>query len=201
MSEVLMKINGVPVYWDGEMISYTGEMTCCADGAPNCYGPKSPPALDYLGNAGSPETGWWGVITDPDGEPIVQGYKDKEAHPYPGLYISCTAYGHYEYPQDDCRCWVDARKVKFSVIPSSVRMAVEPKFLGCQAQIVDNHTGKELNCVCAEIGPSTHMGEASMAVCKYFDLSPDPKDGGSSDKKRWVYRFWPGKAFKNWKLI
>ena len=32
--EVLMKISGVPVYWDGEVIEYTGEMTSCPDGSP-----------------------------------------------------------------------------------------------------------------------------------------------------------------------
>jgi hypothetical protein len=199
---VLLKISGHPVYWDGTVIEYTGEMTCCADGSPRCYGPKSPPALDYLGNAGSPETGWWGVVVDNDGDPIVQQKGDLEKHPYPGLYVSCTAYGFYDkYKQDDCRCWVDAETVKYSVIPSSVRMAVEPKFLGCRATITDNKQHKTLECVCCEIGPSHHLGEASMAACEFFGLNPDPKKGGSSDKKRFRYRFWPGHPSPGWELI
>jgi|GEM_PF-2363448 len=200
--KVLLKISGVPVYWDGNMIEYTGEMTSCGDGSPRCYGPSgcSPAPLDYLGNAGSPETGWWGVVTDSNGKPIVQKAGNKPKWPYPSLYVSCTAYGFSEYPQDDCRHWVDAEKVQFSVIPSSVRTAVPPKFLGCRATILDKKTDKELECVCAEIGPSTHMGETSMLVCKYFGLNPDPKAGGSSDKKRWLYRFWPGDPATGWKL-
>jgi hypothetical protein len=201
--EILLKINGVPVYWvDETYVEFTGEMTSCGDGSPRCYGPSgcSPAPLDYLGNAGYPGN-WWGVVTDSSGNPIVQKKGNPPKHPYPSLYVSCTAYGFPEYPEEDCRHWVDAEKVHFSVIPSSVRMAVPPKFLGCRATILDKKTDKELECVCAEIGPSTHMGETSMLVCKYFGLNPDPKAGGSSDKKRWLYRFWPGDPAVGWKLI
>ena len=65
---------------------------------------------------------------------------------------------------------------------------------------LDKKTDKELELVCTEIGTSTHMGEASMNACKYFGLNPDPKAGGSSDKKRWLYRFWPGDPAVGWKL-
>jgi hypothetical protein len=201
--DVLMKINGKPVYWDGEVISYHGEMTCCADGSPRCYGPAgcSPEPLDYLGNAGSYETGWWGIVTDNNGTPIFQQPGHPEKHPFPGLYISCTAYKHAEYPKEDCRAWVDAEKVKFSVIPSSVRMAVNPKFLGCRATITDQKTHQSLEVVCCEIGPSHHLGEASMAVCAAFGLNSDPKTGGSCDKKRWLYKFYPGVPAPGWTLI
>ena len=201
--KVLLKISGVPVYWiDEHMIEYTGEMTSCADGSPRAYGPSGckPPPLDYAGNAGYPGN-WWGVSTDKNGNPYVQQKGNKAKHPYPSLWVSCTAYGFHEYPEDDCRCWVDAEHVMFSVIPSSVRMAVPPKFLGCRATILDKKTDQLLECVCAEIGPSTHMGEASIAACKYFGLNPDPKSGGSSDKKRWLYRFYPGDPAVGWKLI
>lgn len=201
--EVLLKISGVPVYWiDDTYIEYTGEMTSCADGSPRAYGPSgcNPEALDHEGNAGYPGC-WWGIVTDDYGNPIVQKKGVPMQWPYPSLYVSCTAYGHSEYPEYDCRHWVDAEQVHFSVIPSSVRMALSPKFLGCRAVIIDKKHDKELECVCAEIGPSTHMGETSMLVCKHFGLNPDPKVGGSSDKKRWLYRFWPGDPADGWKLI
>jgi hypothetical protein len=201
--KVLLKIGGVPVYWDGSVISYTGEMTCCADGSPRCYGPEGchPEPLDYLGNAGYPGN-WWGVTTDKHGQPYIQqAESNDQMHPYPGLYVSCTAYFHSEYPEYDCRRWVDAEKVAFSVIPSNVRSAVGPKFLGCHAEITDSKTKKSLKLVCAEIGPSNHLGEASMLACQFFGLSANPKSGGSSDKKRFVYRFWPGVNADGWQLI
>jgi hypothetical protein len=200
---ILLKIGGVPIYWDGEMISYTGEMTCCADGSPRAYGPEGcdPEPLDYLGNAGYPGN-WWGVTTDKYGQPYVQQESSNDQmHPYPGLYISCTAYCYSAYPEYDCRRWVNPEIVDFSVIPSNVRSAVGPKFMGCRAEITQVKTGKKLDCVCAEIGPSNHLGEASMSACEFFELSSDPKDGGSSDKKGFLYRFWPGVPAEGWKLI
>jgi hypothetical protein len=201
--QVLLKIGGVPVYWDGECIDYLGEMTACADGSPRAYGPEGchPEPLDYQGNAGYPGN-WWGVTTDKYGEPYVQQEASNDSmHPYPGLWVSCTAYYHAAYPEYDCRRWVNAETVAFSVIPSNVRTAVGPKFLGCRAFIQDRKTHKTLDCVCAEIGPSNHLGEASLFVCQHFGLSADPKCGGSSDKKRFHYKFWPGVSAEGWKLI
>ena len=202
-SNILLKIGGVPVYWDGEMIHYTGEMTSCADGSPRAYGPAGchPPPLDYLDNAGYPGN-WWGVTTDKYGNPYIQQTSSNDQmHPYPSLYISCTAYYHHAYPEYDCRRWVDPEKVMFSVIPSNVRGAVGPKFLGCRATITDVKAKETVECVCAEIGPSNHLGEASMLVCMHFGLDPNPKHGGSSDKKRFLYRFWPGVSAEGWQLI
>ena len=196
--EILLKISGVPVYWDGSVIEYTGEATVCADGAPDAYGPNNS-GMDWTENAGYPGN-WWGVVTDKYGNPIVQqeGY---DGHPCPGLYVSCTCYGFPEYPEWDCRHWVDANTVDYSVIPSSVRQAVPPKFMGCRAEVLDNKTGKLLDCVCAEVGPSSHLGELSISACEYFGLDPSPKSGGSSDKKRFVYKFYPGEPAPGWKLI
>ena len=47
--EILLKISGVPVYWDGTVIDYMGEFTVCADGSPRAYGPSgcNPEPLDF----------------------------------------------------------------------------------------------------------------------------------------------------------
>jgi hypothetical protein len=45
------------------------------------------------------------------------------------------------------------------------------------------------------------MGEASMAACSYFGLKPDPKAGGSSNKTRFHYKFYPGDPMEGWVLI
>jgi hypothetical protein len=55
MSEILLKIDRVPVYVDeDEHLSLTGEFTGDGDGSPRCYGPESSDPLDYLGNPGTP---------------------------------------------------------------------------------------------------------------------------------------------------
>jgi len=81
-----------------------------------------------------------------------------------------------------------------------VRMSIPPKFLGCRTIITDMKTDKELECACCDVGPSSHLGEASMAAAEFFGLSPNPKSGGSSDRTRWHYRMFPGVASKDYPL-
>jgi hypothetical protein len=201
---VIQNCGGTNVYWDPatEIMSYTGDFTVLADGAPQAYGPEgcSPEPLDYLENAGYPGN-WWGVAVDSHGEPYVQKSGDKERWPFPGLYISCTAYAHSEYPKDDCRRWVDASTVFAAVIPGNVRLSVEPKFLGCRVRLTDKKYGIKMDdIVCADIGPSKHAGEGSMALAAAFDINNNPKNGGSSDKTRWLWEFFPGKPCKGYRL-
>lgn len=205
MSKVtLMHVGGQPVYWDEKesRIWYTGEFTIDADGCPRAYGPEgcSPQPLDYLGNAGYPGN-WWGVATDKHGEPVVQMEDEPEMHPYPGLYVSTTAYLNSGFEDYDCRRYVDSEKVAFAVIPGSVRTAVPPKFLGCACRVTDKKNQKVIAGVaCCDVGPSNHLGEGSMWLAKQFGLDPSPKSGGSSDRKRFLWEFWPGIESEYYKL-
>jgi len=201
MSEVLLTIGGVPVYIDSEVrehLSWAGEFTVDADGSPRCYGPKGTQPLDYLGNAGY-SGNWWGIVTDtnePDGDPIVQNGNN----PCPGYYVSCTAYlvpGYYFY---DPRRYLDSEKVLFTVIPGNVRKACVGICKGCRAKVTDNKTGKSVECVIGDIGPSDHLGEGSMKLAEAFGLNADPKCGGSCDEKRFLYECWPGMAAEGYEL-
>lgn len=201
MSEVLLVISGEPVYIESsEHLYWMGEFTVDGDGSPRCYGPKgcSPEPLDYLGNAGS-KGNWWGVATDTgesDGDPIVQ----KKSDPYPGLYVSTTAYVNSSYYYSDPRHYVDSEKVPFIVIPGNVRNACQGVCKGCRATMTDLKTGKVIECLVADIGPTNHMGEASIACAKFFKIDPSPKSGGSSDEGRWRYDCWPGVAAEGYVL-
>jgi hypothetical protein len=203
--QMLMKIGGVPVYWDEDesKIWYTGEMTIDADGCPRAYGPAgcTPQPLDYLGNAGYPyddnepygEGNWWGVVTDSSGNIYEQQNGNSKKWPYPGLFLSTTAYLWGQYDKYDARRYVDSEKVAFTVIPGNVRMSIPPKFLGCACRITDKKTKRVMSGVpCCDVGPSNHLGEGSMALAAAFGLNPSPKSGGSSDRSRFLYEFWPG---------
>ncbi len=200
--QTLLKIGGVPVYYDEEIgrCWWTGEMTLDADGCPRAYGPEgcSPAPLDYLANAGYPGN-WWGIVTV-DGEPFEQEKGALEKWPYPGLYVSTTAYLVPGYGSTDCRRYVDSELVPFSVVPGNVRMSIPPKFLGCRARITDKTHHKHLDCVIADVGPSNHLGEASLYAAKFFGVNSNPKNGGSSDRKRWLYECWPGEEAKGFVL-
>jgi hypothetical protein len=200
MSKVLLKVGGVPVYQDADgSVHWLGELTIDADGCPHAYGPEGTKPLDYLGNAGYPGN-WWGVVTNDDGVPFVQGSSDAIKWPWPGYYLSTTAYLVPGYDKYDARRYVDSEFVHFAVVPGNVRTAIEPKFMGCKVVITDKNTGHSLECACCDVGPSSHLGEASMAAAEYFNLSPSPKTGGSNDKTRWHYRMWPGVASKEYAL-
>lgn len=201
MSDVLMEVGGDPVYIaQQEHLWWVGELTVDGDGSPRCYGPKGckPDPLDYLENAGHPGN-WWGIATgngQSDGNPVVQGKGD----PYPGLYVSTTAYINKGFEHSDPRCYVDSETVPFIVIPSNVRKACEGICKGCLAVMIDRQQDMRLRCVVADIGPSDHLGEASIAAAKYFGINPDPKKGGSSDKNRWEYHCFPGLACPGFEL-
>ena len=70
-------------------------------------------------------------------------------------------------------------------------MSIPPKFLGCRARITDKKTKKSIECVIGDVGPSNHLGEASLAAADYFGIDCNPKCGGSSDRSRWLYECWP----------
>jgi hypothetical protein len=201
MSTVLLKIGGVPVYQDDDgSVHWVGEMTIDADGCPHAYGPSGTQPLDYLANAGYPYDendpygpgNWWGVVTDNNGRIYAQKTGDKEKWPWPKYFLSTTAYLVSGFDKYDARRYVDSELVNFAVVPGNVRVSIPPKFLGCKTVITDKSTGKKLECACCDVGPSNHLGEASMAAVKFFGLNSNPKNGGSSDRTRFHYRMWPG---------
>jgi hypothetical protein len=200
MSKVLLKISGVPVYQDDDgSVHWVGEMTIDADGCPRAYGPSGTNPLDYLANAGYPGN-WWGIVTDENGDPYEQREGDARKWPWPGYYISTTAYLVSGYDKYDCRRYVDSELINFAVVPGNVRTAIAPKFMGCKVIITDQNSGKILECACCDVGPSNHLGEASMAAAEHFGLDPSPKTGGSSDRERFHYRFFPGVRSKEYPL-
>ena len=172
------------------LVSYFGELTIDADGSPRCYGPAGTRPLDALANAGRPGN-WWGIATfngEPDGRPIVQGPGD----PYPGYYVSTTAYKVPGFENGDPRRELDSENVIFVVAPRQLVRAVAGIVVGCKASVLDTFTGKRVEGVCGDIGPATHLGEASMATAAGLGLPSDPRHGGSGEHTRFLYEFTPG---------
>lgn len=194
--KTLFTVLGDPVHLhDDGKVSFTGEMTINGDGSPRNYAPVGfGKPLDYLANAGSPGN-WWGIATDSSGKPFIQGKDD----PYPGYYVSTTALKIPGYKHGDTRREVDSEKVPFIVVPRQLVPAVRPVVLGCKARVTDTKTGAYVDGVVADIGPRTHLGEASIAAAKALGVSSDPKKGGSS-QKRFLYELWPGVAAEGFKL-
>jgi len=173
---------------DDGSVSFIGGMTIDADGSPRAYGPRTAAALDDLANAGH-DGNWWGIATDtglPDGRPLVQGPHD----PFPGYYISTTAYMVPGFERTDPRAYLDSEKVPFIVVPGRLVRAVQGVVLGCKARITDLRSAKIAWAVVGDIGPDNHLGEASMAAASALGIPNDPIKGGSSGP--FLYELWPG---------
>ena len=194
MSRMLCNVNGKPIMQaeDGS-IQFIAELCVDADGSPRAYGPNGQ-GLDYLENAGHPGN-WWGIVIDSEGYPVLQGEKD----PAPGHYISTTSLQNKVFPITDPRRYVDSEEVPFIVVPGPVARMATGIVLGCRAEILNQFTGARVACVVADLGPASHLGEASMAAARQLGINFDPKSGGSS-AEHFRYTFWPGKAAPGFNL-
>ncbi len=198
MSNILFHVGFEPVTSrDDGAVSFFGGMTINGDGSPRCYGPAGTRPLDYLANAGSPGN-WWGIATDnekPWGNPIVQGPED----PFPGYYISTTAYKVPGFRNGDPRRELDSEKILFIVAPRQLIRAVAGIVIGSKARVRNKRTGRSVDAVVGDIGPANHLGEASIAMAKAHGVPANPKSGGCSEKI-FEYEIWPGVAAEGFQL-
>lgn len=187
---VLMRVRGVPIYWDGTKIEFTAGFTVDGDGSPHCYHPSgSPPGLDYLANAGRPGR-WWGIATHngkPDGRPVIQGAND----PAPGFYVSTTSLMRKGYSHRNPKAYIDAETTPYIVIPRQLNEMIKPIVLGCQATAINEDNGRTVGAVVADEGPADHLGEGSIATAKALRIPSSPKNGGT-ERRVIAVTLWPG---------
>jgi len=159
-------------------------MTIDADGAPDAYHPDDT-GQDYLANAGYPGN-WWALVTDTgasDGTPVVQGPTD----PNPGYYISMTALEDATKALTDTHRYVNSNEIPFFVLPFDQRGSAR---LGDLGLVVNRANGQRSCAIFADLGPSGHIGEGSIALAEALDIDPDPRRGGTDGGV--VYLVFPG---------
>jgi hypothetical protein len=185
----IYKASGTPT-----AIVFKSRFTVDADGSPHCYHPESSKGQDALVCAGSPGN-WWGIYAPPNGEgsPIVQGIED----PAPGFYISTTALGNPEYPENEPEHYVDSERYPFSVLPGGHSNGCKTGDVGVA---YNTETGDSMYFAYADIGPGDEIGEGSMLLAKCLGLNPDPRSGGTSSLKI-VFVFFPNSApgYESWR--
>ncbi len=165
-----MKVGNVDLAQISGAFVWTGPLAIDADGSPNAYGPDDS-GLDKTCEAGHPGN-WWGVLTDADGNPLVQGEND----PSPGKWISETALSDHQKAQTDPTRYVDAEVVPYISIPP------ELVHLGCHmgdvCHVVNVKTMARSPAVVADVGPREKLGEGSIALAAALGLDPSPRHGG-----------------------
>lgn len=81
---------------------------------------------------------------------------------------------------------------RYIVVPPQIIKAVAPLVMGCQARVVNTHTGHATDAVVGDIGPRSKIGEISIATAKAIDVDASPTTGGE-ERHIIAYTIWPGK--------
>jgi len=194
MSHLLATIQGRAIYQDeDDSFSFLAGMTIDADGSPRAYGPHNS-GLDRTIEAGHPGN-WWGIVTDSNGEPVIQGEDD----PYPGFYVSATSLQHRSFKKNDPRRYLNSELVPYVVCPGILAKKALGVVLGCKVDVLNVSNGVLHSGVCGDIGPSTHLGEASIKMAALHGIPSSPRTGGIS-KSIFKYTFHPGHAAQGYSL-
>jgi len=141
----------------------THRMDVDVDGAPNAYGPPGTHPLDILQNAhyrGRPHAEIVGYLTEDDhpNVPVLQGPHD----PYPGYYISQTAFTDPTRPNDhDPLRYVDATKINYIVLGSKAHR--KGARVGDFVAVYSQHTHKSVFGIVGDSGnPSGDEGSLHL---------------------------------------
>ncbi len=165
-------------------------MVIDVDGAPNAYGPPDKPTLDdeFNGHEGTVTTGRVvGYLTEDDGvTPKLQGEND----PYPGYYISCTAfYDRRNANPLDPRRYLDASRINYVVrgaLAEQHRVA-----LGDFAAVHSRKSGKSVFAIVGDSGNDSGA-EGSLALLQSLGYPFDSGKTGEVPEGEIVIRFFPG---------
>lgn len=122
------------------------------------------------------------VILDSDNEPKV--FPD-------GVIASMTWYRHPGVPASDLNAYVDAETVPYIVVPPLIILKTAGVVCGCRARA--SYDGRSVECVVADRGPATKIGELSIAAARALGIPSSPRNGGRS-KPDVSYELWPGQA-------
>lgn len=160
-----------------------------ADGSPHAYHPHNS-GTDDLANARDRDGRYVGILTNRDGEPLLQGADD----PAPGFYISTTSYEFLDQPARTQRRYLDGENVPFIVLPPIACTAVKGMVLGCRARFTHLKTGRMATGIVGDIGPRTKVGELSPCAARLIGIGADPRNGGE-DRPLIRYEWWPGEIW------
>jgi hypothetical protein len=152
---------------------YRAKMYIDADGSPRAYGPNNS-GLDYTANAGYPGN-WWALITDTNGDPILQGPSD----PYPGMYVCATSLYDSHYGLSNPLRYVNSETVPYIAMPTNV-LASGNVHAGDVAYVYNTTTGQSCFAIYADAGNTTSIGEGSIYLASQIGVDPDVRYGGTS---------------------
>jgi len=156
-------------------ILYRAKFAVDADGSPRAYGPNDT-GLDWTANAGYPGN-WWGVVTDINGDPVIQGAGD----PYPGMYVSTTSLVQSGYSNTNPLRYVDSENIPFIALPSAL-LSLGNISLGDLVYTKNITNGNTSFAYFVDGGPAGKLGEGSIYLASALGLNSNPRTGGTSQQ-------------------
>lgn len=174
----------------------THRMDVDVDGAPNAYGPPGSHALDSLKHAhyrGVAAAEIVGFLTDDNDPtlPVRQGPND----PYPGLYISQTAFTDpARTREEDVSRYVDATRINYVVLGDAARS--RGARLGDFVAVYSRETHRAVFAIVGDDGnPSGDEGSLHLLQALGYPFRDGRHD--AVEKAAIVIRFYPGSNSKH----
>jgi hypothetical protein len=122
------------------------------------------------------------VILGPDNEPRI----------FPGGIIASMTW--YRYPGraiNDPLAYVNSETIPYLVVPPLIIQRTAGVVRGCKGRIT--YHGRSVDCVVADKGPASKIGELSIAAARAVGIPPSPRTGGRETADI-LYELWPGVA-------
>lgn len=162
-----------------------------ADGAPNAYHPEDA-GLDYLANAGYPNTSWWKSVLVEDPDRPGTAYRQPDG-PFEGYFISKTSLQDPSKPETDTSRYVNATSIPYLVFPGSFYQRSGTGRLGDLGYAFNLSTGDASPFVIADIGPSqAKLGEMSIALAEGIGgENVNPRNGAGIPSGKILYIVFP----------
>lgn len=172
-----------------------------ADGAPNAYHPENK-GLDYLANAGYPNTSWWKSVLVEDPNKPGHAYRQPDGA-FEGYFVSKTSLQDTSKDKTDTSRYVDAASIPYLVFPGSFYKKKGTGRLGDLGYAFNLASGDASPFVIADIGPrKANLGEMSIALAEGVGgKNVNPRNGAGLPAGKVLYVVFPYSSRSNpWPL-
>ncbi len=191
-------IQGCDIWEDDDLrVHFTADADIDADGANGQNGARVAYLADDRGSEALANGGMailhGKVICAHDwARDIVILGADREPRIFPGGVIASKTW--YVYPgakADDPAAYVDSQTIPYVVTPPLIVSATSGVVRGCRARVT--WRGRSVDCVVADRGPRSKIGELSIAAADALGMPSSPRNGGVGGIEV-EYELWPGVA-------
>ena len=179
----------------------SAHMAIDADGAPNAYHPEDI-GLDFLANAGYPDTTRWHFILVPDPNKPSRAYTQPSGE-FAGYFVSETSLYDKSKAETDPARYVDSRNIPYLVFPGSFYQMKGTGKLGDLGYAINLSTGEKTSFIVADIGPyKAKLGEVSIALAAGLGgKDVNPRNGAGAPRGEMLYVVFPYSSRKpSWPL-